>query len=194
MKAAVRRKYGGPDVLIIAEVEKPVPRRDEVLVKVVATTVNRSDYHVLTGKPWFMRFFTGLSKPTLHVTGSDFVGYVEAVGKDVTTFKGGQRVMGFIDMGSQSHAEYLVIKEPRLTLAPSNLRDEEVPACLEGAFYALCAVNALDLRAGQKAMVLGATGAIGTSYVQLLRSQGWMLRQCARVNTALWYDHSERLE
>lgn len=168
MKAAFRSTYGAPDVLSIREVERPTPKDNEVLVKVHATTVNRSDYHVLTGKPFIMRFFTGFFKPRLSITGSDFAGLVEAKGKNVQQFRAGDKVMGFIDMGAQSHAEYLTLPETKVTTAPANLAHDEIPACLEGAFYALCAVQGLRPKSGQNALVIGATGAIGSSYVQLL--------------------------
>lgn len=106
MKAAVRIVYGPPDVLSIKDVEKPVPGNTELLIRIHATTVNRSDYHVLTGKPLFMRLFTGLTKPRLASTGCDFAGIVEEVGQEVKSFKAGDRVMGFGDViGIGSHAQ-----------------------------------------------------------------------------------------
>lgn len=87
MKAAVHVKYGLPDVISIQEVERPTPNDNELLIKVYATTVNRTDCHILWGKPLFMRFFTGLFKPRLTVTGTDFAGQIEAIGKNVTRFK-----------------------------------------------------------------------------------------------------------
>jgi NADPH:quinone reductase-like Zn-dependent oxidoreductase len=186
MKAAVRTKYGGPSVLAVKEIERPVPMDDEVLIKVYATTVNRSDYHALTGKPFIMRFFTGLSRPKLRVTGSDFVGKVESVGRNVKLFKEGDKVMGFIDMGSQSHAEYLAIAEYKVTAAPPSLPYDQIPACLEGAFYALSGVQSIKPLAGQRGLVLGATGAIGTSYVQLLKHyQVEVTAVCEKIHSDL---------
>ena len=172
MKAAVRSKYGAPDVLSIQEVEKPTPKDDEVLVKIHATTVNRSDYHVLTGKPFIMRFFTGLFKPKLAVTGSDFAGQIQATGKNAKLFKVSDKVMGFIDIGSQSHAQYLIIPETKVIFTPSNVTYEQAVACLEGAFYALSGIQRIRPEAGQNALVIGATGAIGSSYVQFLKIRG----------------------
>src|SRR6185503_3772371 len=104
MKTAVYQKYGGPEVLRIEEKEKPIPGDDDVLVKVFATTVNRSDCHVLTGKPYFMRLFTGFFKPRKTTTGTDFAGEIEATGKNVTSFKTGDKVMGFGGVfGARSH-------------------------------------------------------------------------------------------
>lgn len=172
MKAAVRSKYGTSEVLSVQEVEKPTPKDDEVLIKIHAATVNRSDYHVLTGKPFFMRLLTGLFKPKLPITGSDFAGQVEATGKNTKLFKAGDRVMGFIDLGSQSHAQYMTISETQVTSAPANVSYAEAAACLEGAFYAYSGMSYINPKAGQKALVIGGTGAIGSSYVQLLRYHG----------------------
>lgn len=91
MKAAVRSKYGLSDVLEIKEIDKPVPKDNEVLIKVYAATANRTDCHILWGKPFFMRFFTGLLKPNITTTGTDFAGQVESTGKNVTSFKPGDR-------------------------------------------------------------------------------------------------------
>jgi NADPH:quinone reductase-like Zn-dependent oxidoreductase len=172
VRAAFRTTYGLPDVLSIKELPKPIPKEDEVLIRVHATTVNRSDYHALTGKPFIMKFFTGFLTPKLSVTGSDFAGQIEAIGGNVKQFKIGDKVMGFIDLGAQSHAEYLSIPESKVTVAPNNVTYEQAVACLEGAFYALCAIQPIKLEAGQKALVIGATGAIGSSYVQFLKHYG----------------------
>jgi NADPH:quinone reductase-like Zn-dependent oxidoreductase len=186
MKAAIRLKYGLPDVICVQDVEKPSLKKNEVLVKVYATTVNRTDCHVLTGKPFIMKFFTGLLKPKLSITGSDFAGTIESIGEKVSRFNIGDRVMGFIDMGAQSHAEYLTISEDKVTAAPSNLSYEQVAACLEGAFYALCAMQRLKPKAGQKALVYGATGAIGSSYVQFFRYYGvYVTAVCGGENREL---------
>src|SRR5215203_462455 len=95
MKAAVRSKYGTGEVLSIQEIDKPTPKDNEVLIRIYAASANRSDYHVLTGKPLLMRLFTGLFKPKLATTGSDFAGQVEATGAAVKSFKVGDKVMGF---------------------------------------------------------------------------------------------------
>jgi len=170
MKASVRSKYGKAEVIRIQEIERPTPKDDELLIKVHATTVNRSDYHALTGKPVFMRLMTGLLKPKLPITGSDFAGEVEAAGKSAKLFKAGDRVMGFIDLGSQSHAQYLAISETQVASAPGNVSYEEAAACLEGAFYAISGMSYITPKAGENALVIGGTGAIGSSYVQFFKS------------------------
>src|SRR4030095_15125460 len=172
MKAAVRSKYGSAEVLSIREVEKPTPKANEILIKVHATTVNRSDYHALTGKPFIMRFFTGFFKPKLSITGSDFAGDVEAIGESVKSFKIGDKVIGFIDMGLQSHTQYMSLPEEKAVHMPINATYEEAVACIEGAFYALNAINSMNPIKGQNALVIGGTGAIGSSSIQFLKNYG----------------------
>jgi NADPH:quinone reductase-like Zn-dependent oxidoreductase len=191
MKAAVRSKYGLPGDLTIKELEIPVPKDDEVLIRVHATTVNRSDCHVLSGKPFFMRFFTGLFKPRSSIIGSDFTGEIAAVGSSVKSFKAGDKIMGFGGgLGCGSHAQYFILPETKARKAivplPSNLGYDEAAACLEGAFYAASVILGLKPTAGQKALVYGATGAIGSSYVQFLRNYGlYITAVCGSENTEL---------
>lgn len=174
MKAAVRSKYGSQDVLRIKEIEIPAPKDNEVLIKVFATTVNRTDCGILGGKPYIIRLFTGLVKPRSPITGTDFAGQIEAAGKNVQSFKVGDRVMGFAGIVScGSHAQYLTIPEgEKILTIPDKLTYEEAAACIEGAFYALNGVNVVKPRPGQKALVNGATGAIGSSMVQFLKFYG----------------------
>jgi len=186
MKAAVRSKYGLSEVLSIQEVATPTPKENEVLVKVYATTVNKSDYHVLTGKPLFMRLITGLLKPTLSITGSDFAGQIEAIGKNVKSFKVGDRVMGFVDMGLKSHAQYLALPEKKIIFTPVHASYDSAVACIEGAFYALSAITKMKPVAGQTALVIGATGAIGSSFVQFLKYYGVSITAvCGSENSEL---------
>ncbi len=174
MKAAVRTKYGLPGDLSIHELKIPTPKDNEVLVKVYAATVNRTDCHVLSGRPFFMRLFTGLSRPRLSITGSDFAGQIEAVGSAVQSFKPGEKIMGFGGVfGCGSHAQYFTLPEAKakqtMITMPGNLGYEQAAACLEGAFYAGSGIIQLAPKAGEKALVYGATGAIGSSYVQFLK-------------------------
>ena len=174
MKAAVRSRYGPPDVLSVRDIEKPVPKDREVLIRVHAASVNRSDYHVLTGVPWPMRCFTGLFRPTLASTGTDFAGQIESTGSKVRRFKPGENVMGFGGVfGVGSHAQYLAFDESRGVVSmPNNVTYVQAAACLEGAYYAATGLTQISPRAGQKALVYGATGAIGSAYVQLLKCRG----------------------
>jgi NADPH:quinone reductase-like Zn-dependent oxidoreductase len=174
MKAAVRSKYGPPEVISIQDVAKPIPADDGILIKVHATTVNRTDCGILSGKPLLIRLFTGIPKPRPPVTGSDFAGEVEAIGKNVRAFKVGDRVMGLNGVkGSGSHAEYLTLSGTRrIVTIPSNITFEQAAACMEGAFYAASCINLLKPQSGQKALVYGATGAIGSAMVQILKYYG----------------------
>ncbi len=191
MKAAVRSKYGLPGDLRIKELDIPAPKDDEVLIRVHATTVNRSDCHVLSGKPFFMRFFTGLFKPRASIIGSDFTGQVHATGADVSSFKTGDRIMGFGDVfGCGAHAQYFTLPEKKaiasMIIMPENLGFEEAAACLEGAFYSGSTMLQLKPTAGQKALVNGATGAIGSSSVQFLKYYGvYVTAVCGAENFAL---------
>ncbi len=177
MKIAFRNKYGNPEVLSIKEVDTPTPNDDEILIKVYAATVNRSDCHILTGRPFLMRLFTGLFKPKVATTGTDFAGTIEATGKNVSSFTKGERVMGFSGgvLGIRSHAQYMLLSEKRagkiLVTIPEKLSYDEAAACLEGALYA-ASINLYKPKPGQKALVYGATGAIGSSYVQYLKHFG----------------------
>jgi NADPH:quinone reductase-like Zn-dependent oxidoreductase len=177
MKAAVRTKYGLPGDLSIKELDIPTPADNEVLIRVYATTVNRSDCHVLSGKPWFMHLFTGMFKPKELIIGSDFTGRVEAVGSAVRAFIPGDKIMGFGGVfGCGAHAQYFVLTEAKaiehMVLMPGNLDYEHAAACLEGTFYAASAINQVKPKAGQKALVYGATGAIGSAYVQFFKYYG----------------------
>ncbi|MEP7372688.1 MAG: NAD(P)-dependent alcohol dehydrogenase [Chitinophagaceae bacterium] len=187
MKAAVHLRYGSPEVLSIQEVEIPTPKDNEVLIRVYATTVNRTDCHILSGMPFFMRFFTGLFKPGLIVSGTDFAGQIEATGKDVKYFKAGDRLMGFDFWGLRSHAHYLTLPETKEMIAmPANISYEQAAACIEGAFYALNVINKMSPMAGQKALVNGATGAIGSSMVQFFKFYGtYITAVCSGENSEL---------
>ena len=173
MKAIVYQKYGSPDVLELKEVEKPTAKDDEVLIKIHATTVNRTDCATLRAKPFFARFFTGIFKPNKPIPGTEFAGKIEEIGKNVSSFKVGDKVFGFDDSGSGSHAQYMTILEDKaLTTIPSNITYEQAAASTEGAHYAYNFIKKVNLKSGQKFLVNGATGAIGSAVVQLLKYFG----------------------
>jgi NADPH:quinone reductase-like Zn-dependent oxidoreductase len=173
MKAAVHTSYGPPDVVRIAEVEKPTARDGEVLVKVHATTVNRTDCGFRAAKPFFVRFFTGLVRPRVAVLGSEFAGEVEAVGSGVRSFEVGDRVFGFSGSRFGAHAEYMATPEDGSVAAmPANVTFEEAAASTEGSHYALSFIRTAKIRSGQDVLVNGATGAIGSAAVQLLKRLG----------------------
>lgn len=173
MKAAVSTGYGPPEVVRIAEVEKPSAGDNDVLVKVHATTVNRTDCGVRGGKPFVLRFFTGLVRPRATVLGTEFAGEVEAVGGGVTSFQVGDRVFGYNEGPFGAHAEYVVIRDlDRLATMPTNLTYEEAAPGTEGSHYALGLIKVAKIQSGQDVLVYGATGAIGSAAVQLLKSLG----------------------
>jgi NADPH:quinone reductase-like Zn-dependent oxidoreductase len=173
MRAAVHTRYGPPDVVRVAEVAKPTPKDNEVLVKVHATTVNRTDCGLRAAKPFISRFFTGLRRPRVTVLGNEFAGQVEAVGRGVTSFQVGDRVFGFNGSSFGAHAQYLVTPaDGMLATIPAGLSDEEAAASTEGSHYALSSIRAAKIQRGQDVLVYGATGAIGSAAVQLLKSLG----------------------
>ena len=187
MKAAVQTRYGPPEVVRISEVEKPTAKDGEVLVEVHATTVNRTDCACRAARPFFMRLFTGLTRPRATVLGSEFAGVVEAVGSGVTAFKVGDRVFGYIEGQFGAHAEYLLIPEGgSLAPMPAKVTFEEAAPSTEGSHYALSHIRAAKIQSGQDVLVNGATGAIGSAAVQLLKAVGANVTAvCAKDNVDL---------
>ncbi len=169
MKAIVYTKYGAPDVLKFKEVSKPVPADNEVLIKIVATTVNRTDCATIRAIPFFMRIVTGLFKPKKQIPGTEFAGEIEAVGKSVSSLKVGDKVFGFDDQGAGAHAQYTSISEDKVMTIPDGATYEQAAASIEGAHYAYNFINKVSLGEDQKVLVNGATGAIGSAAVQLLK-------------------------
>ena len=173
MKAAVHTRYGSPDVVRIVDVERPTPAASEVLVKVHAATVNRTDCGYRAAHPWIVRFFSGLTKPKATILGCEFAGEIEAVGRDVTAFETGERVFGFSEDRFGAHAEYLTMPaDGMLATMPADLSYEEAAPSTEGSLYALSLIRTAKLRSGQGVLVNGGTGAIGSAAVQLLKDTG----------------------
>jgi len=173
MKAVVHTKYGPPEVLQLKEVEKPAPKDSEVLIKVHATTVNRTDCGFRSAEYFISRFFSGSLKPKYQTLGCEFAGVIEEVGKDVTSFKIGDKVFGYNDSKFGAHAEYMTLAENEaITKIPGNLSLEEAAPITEGAHYALCDIRAAKVISGQNVMIYGATGAIGSAAVQLVKYFG----------------------
>ena len=170
MKAVVCTRYGPPEVLQIREVEKPTPTDDQILVRVLATTVTSGDVRLRKADPFIVRFFAGLTKPRQPIPGSDVAGVVEAVGRNVSRFKPGDEVFGD---GVRTYAEYTCLKEsgPR-AIKPANLSFEEAAAIPWGAGCSLYFVRRGGIRAGQKVLVYGASGSLGTAAVQLAKHFG----------------------
>jgi len=173
MKALVYNKYGSPDVLQLKEVDKPSPKSNEVLIRVYATTVNRTDCATVRAKPFFMRLVTGLFTPNKKTPGTDFAGKVKSIGEDVTSFSVGDKVFGFDDLGLCSQAQYLTLAEDKaLAIIPENISYEQAAASIEGVHYAYNFINKVKIESTHKVLVNGATGAIGSAAVQLLKAFG----------------------
>jgi len=173
MKAAVYKKYGPPEVIQLMDVPKPSPRASEILVKVHATTVNRTDCGFRSAEYFVSRFFSGLIRPKIGILGNEFAGTVEEVGEDVTLFKTGDRVFGYDDSKFGAHAEYKTIEESAaVAVMPDNLTFEEAAPILEGAHYALCDIKAARVKSDDNVMVYGASGAIGSAAVRLVKYFG----------------------
>ena len=173
MKAVIHTKYGPPEVLQLKEVEKPTPKDNEVLIKVYTTTMNRTDCGFRSAVYFISRFFSGLLKPKYQTLGCEFAGVIEEVGKDVTSFKIGEKVFGYNDTKFGAHAEYMTMAENEaIVTMPSDLSFEEAAPITEGAHYALCDIRAAKVKSGQNVMIYGATGAIGSAAVQLAKYFG----------------------
>ena len=180
MRAVVFDRYGPPEVLRLAEVDKPVPREDEVLVRVQATTVNRLDVHTREANrrsgllaQFLSRLVFGIRRPKRRILGTEFAGEVEAVGAAVSEFAVGEPVFGNTGLRFAAHAEFISIRESALvTRKPSSLSFEEAAAVTDGALNALWCLRLADLKKGQRILVYGASGSIGTAGVQLARFFG----------------------
>ncbi len=171
MRAVVHDRYGGPDVLRLEEVEWPIPKEDEILVKVHATTVNGTDTGLRSGKPFIVRFFTGLLRPKRRIPGMEFAGEVAAVGAAVTEFAVDDHVFGIKGFGA--HAEFVCIGESAaLAHKPAGLTFEDAAAVCDGACIALSCLRSADLREGRRILVYGASGSVGTAAVQLAKFFG----------------------
>jgi NADPH:quinone reductase-like Zn-dependent oxidoreductase len=167
VRAVVHDRYGPPEVLRIEDVERPVPKEDEVLVKVHATTVTRTDCGFRAAKPFFARVFTGLRRPKRRSSGMELAGVVEAVGAAVTEFEVGDEVFG---IRGGANAEYICVREGGvLAHKPAGMTFEEAAAVCDGALLARTCLRPADLRKGRSIVVYGASGSIGTAAVQLAK-------------------------
>lgn len=173
MKAIIYSKYGPPEVARLTEVARPSPRDNEILLKVYSSTVNRTDSGFRSAEYFISRFWSGLFRPKHKILGCEFSGVVEAVGKYVTAFRNGDKVFGFNDKTFGGHGEYLTIAENDAVInMPENMSFDEAAAITEGSHYALVNIRAAKVERGQKVLVYGATGAIGSAAVQLLKHFG----------------------
>ncbi|MGY2130110.1 NAD(P)-dependent alcohol dehydrogenase [Blastococcus sp. SYSU DS0617] len=172
MKAAVRTRYGPPDVVHVEEVPTPEPGPAELLVRVHATTVNRTDCAYRSGSPFVTRFASGIPAPRAAVLGTEFAGVVERTGAEVTSFAVGDRVFGYVEGRFGAHAEHLAVPERgSVAVVPEGIGFAEAAAATEGGHYALAMARVARTRAGH-VLVLGASGGIGSAAVQLLKAGG----------------------
>lgn len=171
MRAFATHRYGH---MQLTEMPKPAPKPNEVLVKVMYATVNRTDWGFFHGKPYIVRPFSGLTKPKRTIHGSEFSGVVETVGASVNNFRPGDRVFGWSDEHYfGAHAEYMVVpNDIPMAIIPSNMTFEQAAPMLEGAHYALNDIKAAQVAEGQNVLINGATGAIGSAAVQLVKHLG----------------------
>jgi NADPH:quinone reductase-like Zn-dependent oxidoreductase len=170
MKAIVYHQYGSADVLKLEEVEKPTPGDDEVLIKVLAASVNPYDWHFMRGEPYFMRLFVGLRAPKRNGLGVDYSGQVEAVGKEVTQFQPGDEVFGMCD---GAFAEYLCVPEIEAALKPTNLTFEQAAAVPLAALTALQGLrDPGQLQPMHRVLIIGSSGGVGTFAVQIAKALG----------------------
>ena len=174
MKAFMSEKYGPPEMLRMAEVEQPTPAADEVLVKVLAVSVNPADWRSMRAKPFFSRATLGLLRPKHRIPGVDIAGRVEAAGSDVTQFTPGDEVYAnLLDHGSGGFAEYVSVPVEVMSFKPANLSFEEAAAVPMAGVTALQGLRHHgEVRAGQRVLINGASGGIGTFAVQIAKSYG----------------------
>jgi len=185
MRAAVRPRYGSPDVIEVRELDTPEPADDEVLVRVRAASLNRADWYGLVGRPWIARPMSGLRRPKSDRLGTDFAGTVEAVGRDVTTFQPGDEVFGGRD---GALAEYVCVREERaIALKPANVTFEQAGAVGVAGLTALQGLRDKGgVEPGQQVLVNGASGGVGTFAVQVAKTLGAEVTGvCSRGNVEL---------
>lgn len=173
MKASIYTQYGAPNVLQIKEVTKPTPKDNEVLVKIFATTVNRTDIAFRKPDHFLNRLFNGIFIPKKQILGSEFSGEIEAIGRKVKTFKINDQVFGINSMAFGAHAEYVCIPEHKsIAHKPNNMTHMEAAAVCEGFIFANNYVKRIDFNASPKILINGATGSIGSAALQLAKYYG----------------------
>lgn len=187
MRAIGYRKYGSPDVLELQEIATPIPKEKEILIRIHAATVTPADIAFRKGEPFIGRFFTGLSKPKI-VPGVEFAGTIETIGTAVTRFQAGDQVFGMASISFGAHAEYICLKEDEaVTKKPATMTYEEAAAACDGALTALVFLrDVARVQRGQKILINGASGAVGSGAVQLAKHYGAdVTGVCGATNVAM---------
>jgi 2-desacetyl-2-hydroxyethyl bacteriochlorophyllide A dehydrogenase len=173
MKAIVYTNYGAPEVLQIKEVAKPIPKPNEILIKIKATAVNSGDIRLRKADPFAVRLFFGLTKPKINILGVVFSGEVESIGAAVTRFKTGQQVFGHTDMRFGAYAQYIcVLENSSLAIKPAAFKHTEATVIPFGGTTALHFIKKAVIQPGQKVLIVGASGAVGSAAVQLAKYYG----------------------
>ncbi len=187
MKSVICTGYGSANVLEIHEIDKPIPKINEVLVKIAATAVNSADIRIRKADPWLIRLIYGLGKPGKQILGVVMSGEVVEIGSNVTKFKVGDKVFGLIDKNMGGYAEYIAIEENEsIALSPSSIPLNEAATIPFGAHTALYFLRKANIKSGQKVLIYGASGAVGTAAVQLAKYYGANVTAvCSGENIAL---------
>lgn len=173
MKAAVYKQYGPPEVLQVKQVAKPTPNKNELLLNIKATAVNSGDWRLRRANPFAVRFFFGLFRPKINILGTVFSGEVVQVGEDVQHYKVGDHVFGHTDMSLGAYAEYKSLPEhASMAIKPAQLSHAEAAVIPFGGVTALHFMKKAMIKPGQKVLVVGASGAVGSAAVQLAKSYG----------------------
>lgn len=174
MKASICTKYGRPEVLQIQEVEKPTPKENEVLIKIIASSVTAADSMMRRGSPYFGRLFIGLTKPKNPITGTGFSGIVEDLGISVSKFKIGDAVFGESILGAGTNTEYVTVTEDGiLAIKPKNITDSEAAVVCDGALTSMSFLKDIaQIKKGQYILINGASGSLGSAAVQIAKSFG----------------------
>jgi len=184
MKAARYHKFGGPEVLVIEDIDMPVPKGNEIVVEVYASTVNSGDCHLRSGKPFLARVFAGPITPRSKILGSTISGKIKSIGTHVIKFKVGDEIFASLGMNSGSHAEYIILSDSdAIAIKPDTLSHEEAVSLVFGPLNAKYFLEKAGIAKGKKVLIIGAAGGVGSYAVQLAKSYGTHVTGVCSTNT-----------